>query len=577
LATASQVVAHSLFFFFVFFLAGFIWSWRNHGRQASFRLLVSLVPAGILAVSLGSVSAIPVYLGIPEMVRHIGRGFVVGHEHIPWEVFTATRLAPSDWAHVLFNPGAVEVLGSPYIGPLGVGGIICALVFYRRLDSLDRWLVVTLGAIGLYGLLSAFGAHYGLAYLNFHLPMINKIREAGRHLSLFLIATVLLTGIGVDQLGRLVRGIIQNRRNWLPDAIVPSLLIIGFFLAVILQIVGWKHPYPYQYFVLVLAPLAVGLGLLVRFQPWLSGLAAFVVSLAAMICPPRSFNPSISEFAKPQNLKSHKVLEELRSRLKPGDYRLDFVDPKFNPGSWAMNASYYDFDSFYNQLTPQPYEQFRISWPLRRASLRELMGDRYVLCAQGSKPLDPMATPRFGIYGYTLFENPAYMDRVTLIHSLAGTYTDETELLAGIGQSFDFKHRVFLDKDEASKLGAVLPSEVPPQDKTANEKAAIRYESTNHISIEIRATLPGLVVLNRWFTPAWKAKVNGKSLPIFRANQWQVGVAVPTGKSIVEFSYRPTLASILLVLSRVTWVVIVFLVGAICWKRRSPTIHAPST
>ena len=576
LATASQVVAHSLFFFAVFFVAGFIWSWRNHGRQASFRLLVSLVFAGILAVGLGGVSAIPVYLGIPEMIRHIGRGFVVGHEHIPWEVFTATRLAPSDWVHILFNPGAVEVLGSPYVGPLGVAGIICALFFYRRLDSLGKWLMVTVGAIGLYGLLSAFGAHYGLAYLNFHLPMINKIREAGRHLSLFLIATVLLTGIGFDQLGRFVRGIIQNRQNWFPDAIFPGLLLIGFSIAVVLQVVAWKHPYPYQYWVLLLAPLALSLGLLIRFEPWSYGLAALVVSLAAMICPPRSFNLSISQFAKPQNLESHKVLEELRSRLKSGDYRIDFVDPKFNPGNWAMNASYYGFDSFYNQLTPQPYEQFQMGWPLRRAPLRELMGERYVLCAQDSKPLDPLARPRFSIDGYTLFEDPVYMDRVTIVHSLAGIYTDKADLLAGIGKGFDFKRRVYLDKNEAVKLGAVLHSELPAQEKIANEKAVIRYESTNHISIEIRTALPALVVLNRWFTPAWKAKVNGKSSPIFRANQWQVGVPVATGKSIVEVSYRPTLASILLILNRVTWVVVLFLVGVIWWNRRSPTIPASS-
>ena len=571
LASASQVVAHALLFFVVFFAGGFIWSWREHGRRESFRLLVSLVLAGVLAVSLGGISAIPVYLGIPEMIRHISRGFVIGHEHIPWEVFTATRLAPGDWVHILFNPGAVEVLGSPYVGPVGVAGIIGALFFYPRLDSLSRWLVVTFGVIGLYGLLSAFGAQYGLAYLNFHLPMINKIREAGRHLSLFLIATVLLTGIGFDQLEGYVRKI-KDRQRWFPGAIFPALLLIGLSIAIIVQAVAWRHPLPYHYFVLFLAPLTVGLGFLMRCQPWSYGLIALIISVAAMICPPRTFSVSISDFAKPQNLKSHQVLEEVRRRVKPGDYRIDFVDPKFDPGKWTMNASYYGFDGFYNQLTPQPYEQFQIGWSLRRAPVRELMGERYVLCAKDSKPLDGLAFPRFGIDGYTLFENPVYMDRITLVHSSAGTYTDKTDLLAAIDQGFDFQHRVYLRKDDAAKLDSILPSELPAEEKIAKEKTAIRYESTNHISVEIRTALPGLVVLNQWFTPAWKARVNGKSAPIFRANWWQVGVPVAPGKSIVEFSYRPTLASILLILNRVTWVVILCLVGAICWKRRFSTI-----
>ena len=62
-----------------FFAGGFIWSWREHCRRASFRLLISLVLAGTLAVGLG-VSAIPVYLGIPEMVRHIGRGAIMARQ-----------------------------------------------------------------------------------------------------------------------------------------------------------------------------------------------------------------------------------------------------------------------------------------------------------------------------------------------------------------------------------------------------------------------------------------------------------------------------------------------------------------
>jgi hypothetical protein len=234
-----------------------------------------------------------------------------------------------------------------------------------------------------------------------------------------------------------------------------------------------------------------------------------------------------------------------------------------------MNASYFGFDSFYNKLTPQPYEQFRVSWSLRQPFLRELMGERYVLCAPESKPLDQSAKPRFGIDGYTLFENPIYMDRVSLIHSLAGTYTDEADLLRGIGRGFDFKHRVYLAKDDAIKLGGVLSAEIPAAAQLAKEKIVIRRESTNHISIGVTARLPAVVVLNQWFTPAWKAKVNGRSLPIFRANQWQVGVPVEAGQNVVEFRYRPTLCRILLILNLATWLILALLgLGLAGWKIR---------
>jgi hypothetical protein len=50
---------------------------------------------------------------------------------------------------------------------------------------MGRFLVSVIGAIGLYALLSACGTHLGFAYLNYHLPLINNSREAGRHLFFF--------------------------------------------------------------------------------------------------------------------------------------------------------------------------------------------------------------------------------------------------------------------------------------------------------------------------------------------------------------------------------------------------------
>jgi hypothetical protein len=395
--------------------------------------------------------------------------------------------------------------------------------------------------------------------LNFHLPLINKIREAERHLSLFIIAAVLLTGVGFDELRRSLQSIIERRQAWLPASIFPGLLIVSLCAAIGVQIVAWRHPHPYQYVVLIFPPLTAPFGLLARWRPWSYALAALLISLSAMICPPRTFNLAISSFMKPENLESHKILQELKTRLQPGNYRVDFVDPVFNPADWAMNASYYGFDSFYNTLTPQPYEQFRIGWSLRRPFLRELMGNRYVLCAPNSKPLDPLAKFRFQIGGYGLFENPTYMDRVALAHSLAGVYTDQADLLRKIGRGFDFKHSVYLEEQDAVKLRLALPHDSRATARLADETIVIEHEATNHIAIRIATELPAVVVLNQWFTPAWKATVNGKSSAIFRANRWQVGVPVRAGNSIVEFWYRPSVSRALLIVNLVSWVVIALL------------------
>jgi uncharacterized membrane protein YfhO len=52
-----------------------------------------------------------------------------------------------------------------------------------------------------------------------------------------------------------------------------------------------------------------------------------------------------------------------------------------------------------------------------------------------------------------------------------------------------------------------------------------------------------LLILNEWFTPAWKVRLNGKRQPTLRVNEWQTGVLLPAGKNLAEFEYRPNAVS----------------------------------
>src|SRR5438045_9790249 len=75
-------------------------------------------------------------------------------------------------------------------------------IYFRQLQPFLRVLLVSFAIIGSYGLLSAFGTNLGLAYVNFHLPFVNRIREAGRHLVLFVIGVSFLTGLGYSLLAQ---------------------------------------------------------------------------------------------------------------------------------------------------------------------------------------------------------------------------------------------------------------------------------------------------------------------------------------------------------------------------------------
>jgi len=563
LAQAAQPVSHALFFCVIFFGAGMVWLILRRDSTAVVRLILSLAAAGAIAFGLAAVSAVPVLLGIERMIRHIGEGFVLGHQAIPWEQFNRHQLTVAQLAGILIGPGRVGEVGSPYVGPLGVVGAASALLFFRRLDSMERFLVSVIGAIGLYALLSACGTHLGFAYLNYHLPLINKSREAERHLVLFLIAVVFLAGFGLDQIGNFVAergaGRKQRLRVWLP-------VLVMFLIAIV--VVAWELWASAQFslrqggwLVLLLAPIVVLLGLLFRVKatPVLA-LAAILASVASAISPPRTYEIFSSEYVDSANLRSLEILSAIRDKIEPGDFRMDFSDRQFHVFSWGMNASYFGLNSFYTQLTPQPYDQFRFS-QVHEPYLRAMMGTRYVLCSAEEKPTDPGAKVRLEVQGYKLFENAAYMGRLALVHTLAGTVKDENQFIAEAGGGFDFLKSAYIQEKDASRVEGFL-SKASMETSAVNDRLYVIRSSTNQVVAVVESSQPGVLVLNEWFIPAWRAKVNDDSKPILRVNQWQVGVPVGAGKNVVEFTYRPSVFWGLLILNRVTWLLLAALVLA---------------
>ena len=96
-------------------------------------------------------------------------------------------------------------------------------------------------------------------------------------------------------------------------------------------------------------------------------------------------------------LLSHRVIQGMApGKIDTNDYRMDFRDTGFPDWFWAMNASYYGIKSFYNQLTPQPYDQARFSQSNEHPHLRAMMGARYVLCGPTYSPTDPRRKADFG-------------------------------------------------------------------------------------------------------------------------------------------------------------------------------------
>ncbi|TMP92870.1 MAG: YfhO family protein [Verrucomicrobia bacterium] len=566
LASASQSVIHTAMTCLMLFASGIAWTCLQRRFADVWRVAWSLAVCGGIAFGLAGAAILPMYIATGEMIRHIGAGApVIGHARIPWESFNLNQLTLNQAIGVVVRPVWIAIVGSPYVGPLGLIGTLLTGIYFRRLDPILRMLAVAFGVISLYGLLSGFGTNLGLAYVNFHLPFVNRIREAGRHLVLFVIGVSFLSGLGYSLLARSLEQY-KERRNARP-LILPGVLVL-IFAGIILWELFHKDNGRMQtgFWILALAPILFLLGRICRLSGYQKIVSAAVfVSAAAVVIPVRGISVLQSDFSKPMNLLSHKVIQSFAGRIDTSGYRVDFSGTAFSHRLWAMNASYYGVKSFYNQLTPQPYDQFRFSLMANVPHLRAMMGARYVLCGLSNSPTDSDAREILETEGYRLFENLKPMGRISLVHRVAGSANNEGEFINTIGKGFDYFSEAYVTLHDFDSTQYFLGSaQMLPHPRDRITKIV---DQANRSYSAVESDSASLLVLNEWFTPAWKVRVNGKNQPTLRVNQWQTGVLLGAGKNRVEFEYRPTLFRVLMALNRITAVLLlIFVIFAVSRK-----------
>ncbi|HEX9017204.1 MAG TPA: YfhO family protein, partial [Chloroflexota bacterium] len=63
--------------------------------------------------------------------------------------------------------------------------------------------------------------------------------------------------------------------------------------------------------------------------------------------------------------------------------------------------------------------------------------------------------------------------------------------------------------------------------------------SANRLRVEVNGASPGFLVLNELSYPGWKAYLDGRQVPVWRANYLFRAIEVPPGDHDIEFSFEP--------------------------------------
>ena len=125
---------------------------------------------------------------------------------------------------------------------------------------------------------------------------------------------------------------------------------------------------------------------------------------------------------------------------------------------------------------------------------------------------------------------------------------------------------------------------LPPAAGTASapEPPSVRIveDGANHVVVEATLAAPGVVVLRDSYDPSWRADVDGARARIARANGLYRAVALPPGRHVIRFSYRPRDLALGLIISGMT--ALVLLTNGIRlakrhWRRAPPGASAGFT
>lgn len=121
------------------------------------------------------------------------------------------------------------------------------------------------------------------------------------------------------------------------------------------------------------------------------------------------------------------------------------------------------------------------------------------------------ALPRIGLFGDFVLE------------------TDSQKIIKTLyDPNFDYQHKLILEQ---------LP-QITPKLATTGKVNVVSYQP-NRVEVETQAEQPQLLYLSDNFFPGWKATVDGKDVPILRANYTFRAVSLSEGKHVVIFQYDP--------------------------------------
>jgi len=136
----------------------------------------------------------------------------------------------------------------------------------------------------------------------------------------------------------------------------------------------------------------------------------------------------------------------------------------------------------------------------------------------------------------TISEFPKALPRVAVYRHVVAAADDAAALGAVAAPDFDPEREAVVEPASAVQAGLAALQRTPRLPVIAG---SLEYYASRRARMLVDAPAPALVVFNDTDFPGWTATVDGRAVPILRANYLFRGVLVGAGRHEVEFDYEP--------------------------------------
>ncbi len=539
-------------FYLVFWLtAYFVFRVVQEGRACGWKEvilpLLRWLPFSIaVAGALAAVVVLP-FMDILHTTRRVGVGY---------------HFMADTWVHYF------HVLGFllPGYEPLYYHGLLtlvlagAAMLLSRRLRSLVIFCVFS----GILGILLSMGPHafaIDLVYLGF--PGAATFRRSIRYHFLLAVALPILVAIGLD--GLLARATAQHSKRFLRGLAFALLLL----LPTLWGIVWFGELYEMNYHALrpilhITAVFVLGAAFLftLRIEPrslWWYGLFLFVFVFDLYAYHPMYDTSPHSRFvgwtspilrAQPRGpLAAYRTMNDIEDGSRNAS-NIYLVRDAMNYDHPLLSRRYYELLPIIRQ-DPDILRFFNVY-----RYLACLPGNDHYQWCLGKHQRFSSRWQNEGRQGY--IQSYRLIDPIPRILWVPHVVqVDRKNDVIPAMQKLDHWRVVIVEADDLPHVAglSVLPwppltlhhaprslslaPKPPPKPPSRGVPAVVHRASFNQIRATLDAPNEGIVLINELFYKDWRATLNGKPIPLFRANFMLMGVRVPKGQHTLQLAYHP--------------------------------------